>query len=704
MPSKSVREMTESERRRYSLSAKTFHAILLICLILSLAAIAFGFFLYTNAVREHYTQKAQDLSQTIAALADPEIVERYGTAVRKIYHDTPAELREQQDSDAYAERFKNMQDARFEEACASLEHIRIANGLASVYVGVKDESGEHFIYVLNADPSDTERAPGRFIKIEKQYADAFNPVQSVLPALIMKTDDGGYVCTGTEPVRNEDGKTVGDVVVDIYMGEVAAASRTFLWQYCLLLAIVAIALGVIMVQHLKRNVVKPINDLADAAEEYIAERDNRSTDKRFFQDLNIHTGDEIENLSLTMADMEQQIDNAMLEIASVTSEKERLGTELSIASQIQEGMLPSIFPAFPERREFDIYAVMHTAKEVGGDFYDFFLIDDDHLAVVMADVSGKGVPAALFMMASKILINNFSSVDRTSPAHILETVNHHICLNNKAEMFVTTWLGILELSTGRLKAANAGHEYPALQRKGGQFILFKDKHGFVLGGMDGMRYQEYEVTLNSGDGLFLYTDGVTEAKDNEGRLFGTERMLCALNRDPDASPEALLDTVKREIDSFAGTTSQFDDITMLCLRYVGDTMKKITIQASTENLEQVLAFVDAELEAADCPMKAQMQIDIAVEELFVNIANYAYAPGTGTAVIGVDVQNGVAEITFADSGIPYNPLKKEDPDVQLSAEEREIGGLGIFMVKKTMDDMTYEYRDGQNLLTLRKKL
>ena len=704
MPSKSVREMTRLERRRNSLSAKTFHAILLICTVLSIAAIAFGFFLYTNAVREHYTQKAQDLSQTIAALADPEVVDRYSTAVLKVYNDTPAELREQQDGAAYAERFSDLQDARFEEACASLERIRSANGLASVYIGISDQTGEHFIYVLNADRTDAARAPGRFIKVEKRYADAFNPVQSVLPALIMKTDDGSYVCTGTEPVQTEDGRTVGNVVVDIYMGEVASASRAFLWQYCLLLAIVAIAMGVIMVQHLKRHVIRPINVLGDAAANYIAGRDSHDADKRFFQDLDIRTGDEIENLSLTMADMEQQIDSAMEEIAAVTSEKERLGTELSIASQIQEGMLPSIFPAFPERREFDVYAAMHTAKEVGGDFYDFFLIDDDHLALVMADVSGKGVPAALFMMASKILISNFSSIDRTSPAHILETVNHRICMNNRAEMFVTAWLGILEISTGRLKAANAGHEYPVLQRKGGAFRLFQDKHGFVLGGVDGMRYQEYEITLKSGDSLFLYTDGVTEAANTENQLFGTERMLRALNLDPDAAPRAVLETVKREIDDFAGSAPQFDDITMLCLRYVGDTMKKITVDATTENLQQVLSFVDTALEAADCSMKVQMQIDIAVEELFVNIANYAYAPGKGTAVIGVDVKDGTAEITFADSGIPYDPLKKTDPDVNLSAEDREIGGLGIFMVKKTMDDMTYEYRDGQNLLTIRKKL
>ena len=349
---------------------------------------------------------------------------------------------------------------------------------------------------------------------------------------------------------------------------------------------------------------------------------------------------------------------------------------------------------------------MQTAKEVGGDFYDFFLVDDDHLAMVMADVSGKGVPAALFMMASKILLNNFALMSVSSPAVILEKVNHHICMNNRAEMFVTAWMGILEISSGRLRAANAGHEYPAIRRADGRFELYKDKHGFVLGGMDGLRYKEYEIQLHAGDTIFLYTDGVPEATNSDKELFGTDRMLEALNRDPDVSMQTLLDNVRRAIVKFVGDAEQFDDITMLGLRYRGEAMKKITIEAKRENLDQVLAFVDEMLETAGCDMRTQMQLDIAVEEIFVNIASYAYAPEVGNVVIGMQVHEDdhVAEITFADSGIPYNPLEKEDPDVTLSAEEREIGGLGIFMVKKTMDDLRYDYRNGQNVLTLIKKL
>ena len=249
-------------------------------------------------------------------------------------------------------------------------------------------------------------------------------------------------------------------------------------------------------------------------------------------------------------------------------ESSRIETELNMASGIQSDMLPNIYPAFPERPEFDIYASMDPAKEVGGDFYDFFLVDDDHLCIVIADVSGKGVPAALFMMASKIILANNAILGK-SPAQILTDANAAICSNNREDMFVTVWLGILELSTGKLTAANAGHEYPAVRQGDKPFELVKDKHGFVIGGMDGIKYKQYEMMLKPGSKLFLYTDGVPEATDAKKELFGTERMLDALNEDDDADPENILRQVRRAVDKFVDKAEQFDDLTMLCLEYYG---------------------------------------------------------------------------------------------------------------------------------------
>ena len=249
-------------------------------------------------------------------------------------------------------------------------------------------------------------------------------------------------------------------------------------------------------------------------------------------------------------------------------EKERVNSELHMASQIQSSMLPHDFPPFPERGDFDIYATMVPAREVGGDFYDFFMIDDDHLGLVMADVSGKGIPASLFMMISKVILKTYA-MGNISPAEVLQKTNTEICSNNKMEMFVTVWLGILELSTGRIVAANAGHEYPVIGRAGGEFELIKGKHDFVVGGMEGLKYHEYELQLEPGDKLFLYTDGAPEAENTNNEMFGAERMLNALNTDPDATPEQLLKNLREAIDEFSAGAEPFDDLTMLAIEYKG---------------------------------------------------------------------------------------------------------------------------------------
>ena len=231
-------------------------------------------------------------------------------------------------------------------------------------------------------------------------------------------------------------------------------------------------------------------------------------------------------------------------------------------------MLPRIFPAFPERTEFDIYATMNPAKEVGGDFYDFFLVDDDHLAVVIADVSGKGVPAALFMVIAKTLIKNHAQ-NREDPGAVFTQTNAQLCEGNDAGLFVTAWMGILEISTGKFIYVNAGHNPPLLKRAGGQFEWLKSRPGFVLAGMEGVRYRENSLQLEPGDRLYLYTDGVTEATNGAQELFGEERLQQVLNDDPDLPVEELLPKVKNSIDVFVGDADQFDDITMLGLSYKG---------------------------------------------------------------------------------------------------------------------------------------
>lgn len=331
----------------------------------------------------------------------------------------------------------------------------------------------------------------------------------------------------------------------------------------LVLIAAAIIIAVTAAIILSKRIVKPLEAITNRVQSLGGD------DLRFKMEDEYRTHDEIEVLAESFSMLSGKTLEYISEVERVTAEKERIGAELSLATRIQADMLPNIYPAFPERPEFDIYASMDPAKEVGGDFYNFFLVDDDHLCVFIADVSGKGVPAALFMMASMIILSNNAQMGK-SPAQILQDTNAAICANNREEMFVTVWLGILEISTGRLTAANAGHEYPAIKNPDGVFELLKDKHGFVIGGMNGMRYKEYEIQLEPGSKLFVYTDGVPEATNSEKELFGTDRMLKALNDTPDADPQQTLHNVRAAVDGFVCDAEQFDDLTMVCVEYKGN--------------------------------------------------------------------------------------------------------------------------------------
>ena len=309
--------------------------------------------------------------------------------------------------------------------------------------------------------------------------------------------------------------------------------------------------------------IKPIKLISHEAA-YFVENENEVS-----QELKkVRNRDEIQVLAESVLAMEIGINEYIANLTKITAEKERIGAELNVATQIQADMLPRIFPAFPERTEFDLYASMSPAKEVGGDFYDFFLIDDDHIGLVMADVSGKGVPAALFMVIAKTLIKNRAQMGG-SPAEVLAYANDQLGEGNEAELFVTVWFAIIQISTGKGFAANAGHEHPAIRRKDGRFELVKYRHSPAVATIPGIKFKEHEFRLNPGDSLYVYTDGVTEATRADDVLFGVDRMLEALNKNPDADPKTMLDNVRSDIDLFVGEAPQFDDITMLGFKYLG---------------------------------------------------------------------------------------------------------------------------------------
>ena len=631
--------------------------------------------LYRTRMEEQYSKLAFGQASVAADLIDGDRVEQYYLTGEK--------------------------DAYYEEIHRYLLDAKEKMGLKYFYVVVPED--EVMFYIWDAgvagedgvcDLGDTDAYYGGGNELMHR-AFAVDAEQTIL---ITNNEEYGYLASAYVAILNRAGTPVALASVDISMDMIDQQIRQFLGlTLCVVLVVLLLSIFAYY-YYVRRILIRPLGTLHHAAIGLVESRMENLSDFK----VDLHTGDELEDLSDSFRYMVSELNEYIRDLSRITAEKERIGAELDVARHIQASMLPCIFPAFPERHEFDIYASMTPAKEVGGDFYDFFLVDDDHLAIVMADVSGKGVPAALFMMISKTLLKS-AAQSGLSPKAVLEKVNNQLCENNDAEMFVTVWLGILEISTGKMKCANAGHEYPAIMRRGGGFQLFKDKHGLVLAGMEGARYREYELELNEGDRLFVYTDGVPEATNADTVLYGTDRMLHALNEAKDRSCCELLASLHRDVDAFVGAADQFDDITMLCieLRTVANGMKKIGIAPTLDKLPEATGFFEDILSAANAPMKVIAQVNVAVDEIFSNIARYS---GATAATLGCSLADGRMTLRFSDNGRPYDPTGKPDPDTTLSAEERDIGGLGIFMVKKIMDEVTYEYVDGLNILTLVKAL
>lgn len=397
---------------------------------------------------------------------------------------------------------------------------------------------------------------------------------------------------------------------------------------------------------------------------------------------------------------------------AISEAKARIDAELKYARDIQYSSVPSIFPPFPDRKEVDIYASMVTAKEVGGDFYDFFFIDDRHLALIIADVSGKGIPAALFMMTAKTLIKSYT-ISGIPVEEVFMLTNKRLCENNDTGMFVTAFMGILDIVTGTLTYVNAGHNPPLIYHSQKQcFSYMKISPQIILGGIPDHKFKQYEIRLHKGDLIYMYTDGVTESLNKKGELYGSKRLLSFLNKLSEPfSAEIVINGVKNDVKNFVKDAGVTDDVTMLAVMYNGaskqpNNIPNICIDATIDNLSTVMNFISGTLHDYKCPLSLRKQIQLAVEEIYVNVANYAYAPGTGKVSISCEITNNphIATITFTDEGKPYNPFAKNDPNVDEQVSERRIGGLGVFVVKKIMDNIAYSYQDGKNILTISKRL
>ena len=414
--------------------------------------------------------------------------------------------------------------------------------------------GSDILYVDAANPDDPTDME-KYITIWERYRD-----NKGIDTPLVTDNDYGYNYTGVSVILDESGTAIAEIQYILDMSEVRAYLNSFLINMLLIsFAIIGITI-ILYIFFVRKMVTKPVGKLTAFTQEIT---DNGTFEN---QHIDIKTGDEIESLSESFNFMLAELENYIANLSRVTAEKERIGAELDIAKHIQASMLPCIFPAFPERKEFDIYATMDPAKEVGGDFYDFFMVDERHLAIVMADVSGKGVPAALFMVIGKTLIKDHTTPDRDL-GKVFTAVNNLLCEANSEGLFITAFEGVLDLVTGEFSFVNAGHEMPFISKAGGDFEPYKIRPGFVLAGMEDMKYRAGAMTIEPGDKIFQYTDGVTEATNLQNELYGMNRLGAILNKVKDGTPNDILPAVKTDIDEFVGKADQFDDITMLCLEY-----------------------------------------------------------------------------------------------------------------------------------------
>ena len=652
-----------------SLIRPIFNAVIGLIMLLSAAIGTVGYFEFAGALKQQYMEIANGIAEYAALIMDPETLEQYleTKTADEAYNST----REQLQHTADAEDCSVIYVAKVHTDTKEREYIynvvSKASGFSPYEIGLRDTVNDEFLKVYDS-----------ILKGETQLHNFMYSRK-------------GYT-TSVYPVEDADSGVVAIVGVVKNMDLLTSAKNSYICQIILIEALIAILSGVVWVVYMRRRIVVPVQQLSEAALNMVEHLEDGNS-----PELVVKHEDELRELADSFATMYREVGAYIAKLETVTAEKERIGAELDVAAKIQSSMLPCIFPAFPDRNEFDIYATMDPAKEVGGDFYDFFMVDADHLAFVVADVSGKGVPAALFMVIGKTLIKDHTGL-HDDLGEVFTEVNNILCASNSEEMFITAFEGVLNLKTGELRYVNAGHEIPFLCRKGGVFEPYKVRAGFVLAGMQGIRYRAGSIQLEPGDKVFQYSDGIPEAINSEKAPYGMKRLESVLAKNSEKAPSELLPLVKADVDAFVGDADQFDDITMLCIEFKGNGRKaEISLTPDAESVKTVAEFLDTTLEAWEIPMKVVSKLQIVADEIYSNIVRYSQAKNAKVTA----VQNGtVLSLRFEDDGKPYDPTTAAEPDITASAEEREIGGLGIFVVRNMMDSMDYRYKDGHNVLTL----
>lgn len=570
-----------SQRKKKSLQRVAVRAILLGAFIFMFVLSGVEFVLHIYAIMGNYKDEAEHEGSFVMSLIDQDYIDRIFAETKANYDSIPEELRLQEFTDPYRERCAVVLDDEFFVAREVLVKCREQTGMRNIQMEFYDPEHQRMVIVLDGDTPDNAYLPGQWLSKEEGNIDSPEHIEYIIRSeWFMPVGYGavsGWTATDYMKIYDTKGQFIGYLVMNIDINEFSNRMGMFLVVYIPTMIVILMLAALKISRGLKKRIIDPVNRLAEAARAYTRRDKTLENPKEsYFSNLQIDTHDEIEQLWSSMTDMESDMKETLSRIRNVTAERERLSqerarfqAELDIARDIQKATLPSTFPAFPDRTEFDLFALMTPAKVVGGDFYDFFLRDSDHLVLAIADVSGKGIPAALFMMVGKQALRN-SVLRGGTPAEVLTYVNDQLCENNPNEMFVTIWLGILTISTGEVTACNAGHEYPVLLGDSGKYELFMDPHGLACGALPGESYEDYIFRLSPGSKLFVYTDGVVEAHNVKNELLGAEELINELNKGVEDTPEVSVKRILKLINDFAGECDQFDDITMLSLWYKGE--------------------------------------------------------------------------------------------------------------------------------------
>ena len=477
--------------------------------------------------------------------------------LNKIDHDKIAEYTRTWEADEY-----------YDELSEYLKEIQEQSSVAYIYITVPREdrtmkhvydSGYYDYYASGTSFGFVDPIAASFEEIWASYKNGERP-----KSFLVRRSQYGYLTSSCLPIRDSEGTVVALLFVDTNMEVIESTIKRFVLNMSLI-ALVLLALFCQMNWHyVHKNIISPLLAIRKSVKSFA-----QDTETFDYSLEKIRTNDELEELAEAVGGMERKIVENIKSIKAITAEKERIGAELSLAAKIQGDMLNKDYPPFPERTDFDLFATMDAAKEVGGDLYDYLLLDTDHLLMFVGDVSGKGVPAALFMAKCKVLLDLYAMLG-LSPKEIFERANDQLCKGNDSDLFVTAWLGIFTFSTGELKFVNAGHPFPVLYKKEeDEFSYLKTKPNFVLGGMKGLPYAEHSVSLKKGDRIFVYTDGVTEATDSKNELFGDDRLLEAMKGTKSKTAPETLTSIRTSIDTFVGAVEQFDDITMMTFEWRG---------------------------------------------------------------------------------------------------------------------------------------